>query len=321
MLDVRKLRYFATVAELGSFTRAAAALHIAQPALSRQVQQLEQEIGMDLLIRAGRKIQITDAGTAMLRHARTIDRDFERMVEDMQARKDTPVGTVVFGIPPSLAESVVPRVVARVKGDLPMITLKVVEGLTPVLADWIRDNKADLAILSLAMMSDADELPNLLVSPLVSEDMVLAEPTGGHPVPPYYEPADLNERPLVLSEMLASIVRRQLPDSDCLFRFDVDIDSVQAIKTMVLRGEASTILPISMLSEEIAQGSVSASGITPGAIRRQLVLAQPNYRQMTQAAEALKRSVQTLLSEMSKQGLFTLEKTTNAAAGASRGTG
>ena len=306
MLDVRKLRYFATVAELGSFTKASAALNIAQPALSRQVQQLEQELGVELLLRTSRRVQLTDAGEAMLRHARTIDRDFERMVEDMQARKGTPIGKVVFGIPPTLAETMVPALVARVKRDLPMITLRIVEGLTPVLAEWVRDNKADLAVLSLAVAGDADQFPGVATEPLASEDMVIAERAGAAGGPAFYAAEEVMARPLVLSDMLASIVYRQLGQPREKLHFEQEIDSVQAIKTMVLRGEAATILPVSMLNDEIARGIVSASAITADGIRRQLVMAQPSYRQLTQATEALKRAILTLVEEMAAEGAFAL---------------
>jgi LysR family nitrogen assimilation transcriptional regulator len=306
MLDVRKLRYFATVAELGSFTKAAAALSIAQPALSRQVQQLEQELGIELLMRTSRRIQLTDAGEAMMKHARTIDRDFERMIEDMRARKGMPIGKVVFGIPPTLAETVVPALVARVKRELPMISLRIVEGLTPVLAEWVRDNKTDLAVLSLAVAGDADRFPGIAVEPLTSEEMVIAEREDGDPPRSHYEAGEVMARPLVLSDMLASIVYRQLQAPREKFRFELEIDSVQAIKTMVLRGEAATILPISMLSNEIKCGIVRASGITENGIRRQLTIAQPSYRQLSQATEALKRSIQTMVAEMTAARIFAL---------------
>jgi LysR family transcriptional regulator, nitrogen assimilation regulatory protein len=306
MLDVRKLRYFATVAELGSFTKAAAALHIAQPALSRQVQQLEQELGVELLLRTSRRVQLTDAGEAMLRHARTIDRDFERMVEDMHARQGTPIGKVVFGIPPTLAETIVPTLVARLKRELPLVSLRIVEGLTPVLAEWVRDNKADLAVLSLAVAGDADQFPGVAVEALTSEDMVVAERAAGSAARDHYGVDEVMSRPMVLSDMLASIVYRQLGEVREKFRFELEIDSVQAIRTMVLRGEATTILPISMLSDEIARGIVRASRITPDGIRRQLMIAQPSYRQLTQATEALKRAVHTVVAEMSAEGMFTL---------------
>lgn len=304
MLDVRKLRYFATVAELGSFTKAATALHIAQPALSRQVQQLEQELGVALLLRTSRRVQLTDAGDALLRHARTIDRDFERMIEDMRARKEMPVGTVVFGIPPTLAETVVPELVVRTKRDFPMVSLRIVEGLTPVLAEWVRDNKADAAVLSLAVAGDAEHFPGVTVEPLASEEMVVAERADAESVPDFYTVRELMALPLVMSDMLASIVYRQLGQPRDKFHFALEIDSVQAIKTMVIRGEARTILPVSMLSDGISDGMVRARKITADGMRRQLVIAQPAYRQLSQATDALKRTLQALVFDMASRGLF-----------------
>src|SRR5687768_12411406 len=108
MLDIRKLRYFVAVIEFGSFTKAALALHVAQPALSRQIQQLEEELGLSLLLREGRRVRPTDAGEALMLHARAIERDFERLREDMRARQGEPSGRVVFGIPPTLADTLVP---------------------------------------------------------------------------------------------------------------------------------------------------------------------------------------------------------------------
>jgi LysR family transcriptional regulator, nitrogen assimilation regulatory protein len=304
VLDVRKLRYFATVAELGSFTKAATALHIAQPALSRQVQQLEQELGVVLLLRTSRRVQLTDAGDALLRHARTIDRDFERMIEDMRARKEMPVGTVVLGIPPTLAETVAPELVVRMKRDLPTISLRIVEGLTPVLAEWVRDNKADVAVLSLAVAGDADQFPGVAVEPLASEEMVVAERADGGPGADFYTARQLMSRPLVLSDMLASIVYRQLGQPRDSFNFELEIDSVQAIKTMVMRGEATSILPVSMLGGEISRGLVRARGITAGGMRRQLVIAQPSYRQLSQATDALKQTIHAVIANMTERGLF-----------------
>jgi LysR family nitrogen assimilation transcriptional regulator len=244
----------------------------------------------------------------MLRHARTIDRDFERMVEDMRARKGMPIGKVVFGIPPTLAETIVPTLVARLKLEFPMISLRIVEGLTPVLAEWVRDNKADLAVLSLAVAGDADQFPGVAVETLTNEDMVVAERAAGSVARDHYDASEVMARAMVLSDMLASIVYRQLGEPRERFCFELEIDSVQAIKAMVLRGEATTILPISMLSDEIASGIVRASSITPVGIRRQLVMAQPSYRQLTQATEALKRAIHTVVAELNAQGAFALAR-------------
>ena len=144
MIDIRKLRYFATVAEFGSFTRAAEFLGVAQPALSRQVQQLEQEFGLELLLRRSRQVHLTDAGEVLLRHALTINRDFERLIDDMQVRKESPTGRVVVGITPTLAETLVPALAERVSQEFPRLSLKIAEAVTPVLADWVLGNKVDL---------------------------------------------------------------------------------------------------------------------------------------------------------------------------------
>ena len=307
MLDVRKLRYFATVAEMGSFTKAARVLHVAQPALSRQIQNLEEEVGLLLFLRIGRQIRLTDAGEAMLSHARTIDRDFERLIEDMQSRKGTPKGKVVLGVPPTLADAVVPRLIELLKLKLPMVALTIVEGLTPVLADWLRSNKADLAILSLATERDAKEFPGLSIEPLTTEDMVVAERTDNGNRGPYTLD-ELRCKELVVSGMLAAIVQRQLGETAMPFKFILEIDSVQALKTMVLRGQAATILPVSMLGEELRKGTVSARSITTQSVRRQIVLAHQGFRQMTQAGEAMRQFVREQMSAMQAEGLFSLRR-------------
>ena len=306
MLDVRKLRYFAAVAQLGSFTRAAKLLHVAQPALSRQVQQLEQELGHDLFLRIGRTIRLTDAGEALLRHAKTIDRDFERLIEDMQARKGMPVGKVVFGIPPTLAESIVPPLLARIRAEYPLISIKVVEGLTPVLKEWLRRNEADLAILSLAKAIEAHSDPGLFIEPLASEEMVVAERAFGRPRRRCYDLKELKSKPLVMSGMLAAIVARGIPNSSLAFDSAVEVDSVQAIKTMVVRGEASSILPVSMLINELKAGLVSARSITARTVQRQIALAQPSFRQTTQATEAIQRVLKEQVTGMLSKGSFSL---------------
>jgi LysR family nitrogen assimilation transcriptional regulator len=306
MLDNRKLRYFVTVVEFGSFTRAADALHITQPALSRQVKQLEEELGLDLLLREGRGIRLTDAGEAVLLHARTIARDFERLREDMQTRTGTPTGRVVFGIPPTLADTLVPRLVEAVLHRFPLVTLKVAEGLTPVLFDWVRSSDADLAIVSLAHADDAEEIAGVALEAVAHEDMVVVEKACRPAPPAVYERKALAEKPIVVSQMLADIVRRQLGALHLPLNVVTEIDSVQAAKTMVLRGQAATILPISMLAAELAAGEVIVSAITSAPVQRTLAIAEPSFRHLTLAAEAVRRLARELIVRMAEEGTFSL---------------
>jgi LysR family transcriptional regulator, nitrogen assimilation regulatory protein len=310
-MDARRLRYFATVAELGSFTKAAERLHVAQPALSRQVRQLEEELGLELFSRSGRHIRATDAGEVLLRHARTIERDFERLIEDMRARRETPNGRVIFGVPPALGDVLVPPIVKRVQREYPRISISVAEGISPVLSEWVQNNKVDLAILGLACEGDEDASPGLRLELLVSEDMVVIEKPNGAKAPRTYSLARLKAKPLVLSDKFATVVRSQLGGPDLGLTVALEIESVQAIKVMVLQGYAATILPVSMFNKEIRKGTVTASAITAHGVRRQIKLAQPSFRQITQAAQAVGRVIREEIERMRCEGLFSLSSLTN----------
>ncbi len=307
MLDIRKLRYFMTIVELGSFTKAAALLRIAQPALTRQVQQLEEELGVELLQRQGRQFRLTDSGEALLLHARTIGRDFERLREDMQARKGQPKGRVIVGIPPTLATTLVSPLIDAVRLALPLITIKIVEGLTPVLTEWVRNSEADMAVLSLAASGDGHKIAGVSIEAVTNEDMIVVEKARIPPVPAFYKHAALSTKPIVASQLLTKIVCTQLGSNDFSFNVVTEVDSVQAIKTMVLRGEAATILPVSMFAAELRSGAVVGSAITSRGVRRTLVLAQPSFRQTTQAINSVHYVIKQLMQQLSAEGVFSLQ--------------
>src|SRR6188768_181286 len=103
-MDLKQLEYFVRVAELGSFTRAAAALDIAQPALSRQVRLLEVELRQNLLVRNGRGAVPTEAGKLLLDHGRGILHQVERAREELGRVRGSLAGRVAVGLPPSVAK-------------------------------------------------------------------------------------------------------------------------------------------------------------------------------------------------------------------------
>ncbi len=307
MLDVRKLRYFATVADFASITKAATALRIAQPALSRQIKQLEEELGLALFVRGSRRIKLTDAGIALLKHARTIERDFEHLLEDMRERQ-SPKGHVVLGVPPTLADSLVPRLLKRLKQTHPLISLKIAEGLTPVLVDWLNRNEVNLAILSMPTNPDAAGMPGLVVEHLALEDLVVVDPPGGETPPPFYDLAALRTKELVFSELLGEILVKQIADPNFRLRGIVYVESVQATKAMVLNGQASTILPVSMLKHEIDSGTLYARPISPGPMQRRLIFAQRAFTPMSQATSAIGEAVKQEIATMRDEGVFSLDR-------------
>lgn len=146
--NLKQLEYFVRVAELGSFSRAALVLDIAQPALSRQVRLLETDLRVNLLTRTGRGVVLTDAGKRLFDHSVGILQLVARAAEDLgRAARDEPSGRVVVGLPPSIGRLLtLPLVKAFVDGRRRRASLLIVEGLSTHLAEWIATGRVDLGL-------------------------------------------------------------------------------------------------------------------------------------------------------------------------------
>src|SRR5260370_9907125 len=134
-MDLKQLEYFRHVAELGSFTRAASFLSVVQPALSRQVRQLEVELGQTLFERNGRGVALTDAGTRLLEHTPGILLQVGRARQDLEDQKNGDSGHFVLGLPPTLGRSVTAPLLKAFGRLMPNARLATV---APLAADILR---------------------------------------------------------------------------------------------------------------------------------------------------------------------------------------
>lgn len=129
-MDLRQLEYFVRVAELGSFSRAALALDVAQPALSRQVRLLEVELRQNLLTRHGRGAMPTEAGQVLLEHARGILHQIEHARDELARLRGGLAGRVTLGLPPSVARALAVPLVQAFGRQLPEAQLSITEALS-----------------------------------------------------------------------------------------------------------------------------------------------------------------------------------------------
>src|SRR5258707_8818210 len=167
-MELRSLAYFARIAELGSITRAASHLRLAQPALTRHVQRLEDELNVALFTRANRGVRLTEAGQKLLDGATRILRDIERTGDEIRAQDAHPSGKIILGITPTLCPVLVPELFARMRRDFPLVELKVMHAGMVRLEEFIIDGRVDVALLSELSRS------RLIVSTrLAQEEMVL----------------------------------------------------------------------------------------------------------------------------------------------------
>jgi LysR family nitrogen assimilation transcriptional regulator len=135
------------VAELGSFSRAARVLGVAQPALSRQVRLLETDLRETLLLRNGRGVALTDQGKRLFEHGVAILQQVVQAREDVGAGRDEPVGRVVVGLPPTIARQLTLPMIEAFGERLPRAQLAVVEGLSAHIAEWTTTGRVDLGVL------------------------------------------------------------------------------------------------------------------------------------------------------------------------------
>ncbi|SFI68293.1 DNA-binding transcriptional regulator, LysR family [Amycolatopsis sacchari] len=167
-MELRHLRYFVTVAETCHFGRAAERLHIAQPALSQAIRQLEAELGASLFTRTTRQVALTAAGGFFLAEARRVLGTVEESVRGVRRIADGRLGLVRIGFTGTAAFSHLPAIARRVQQELPGVALEIeADLLTPAQCDALRDGTLDLAVLRPPTRGDGIELRTLEVEPLI----------------------------------------------------------------------------------------------------------------------------------------------------------
>ena len=279
-MDLTRLQYFAAVAEAGSFSRAAAALHLTQPSLSRQVQLLEAELGQRLLERHGRGVVPTEAGTALLAHARGIFELAERARSDMEERQKNPRGRLTIGLPPRVAHALTADLVERFRARSPEAGITIMEGLSIRLREWLVAGRADLAILF-----DPAASPQIHQEVLVREPLVLV---SKRPLPERLRLADVAQRELVLPSAphaLRRILDEHAAPRGYGLRVVAEVDSVQTVLTLVERGVADAVLPANVPHQSGRGAALHVGAIHAPVIRNKLVLAVPTARPATRLSQ------------------------------------
>src|SRR3954465_4413520 len=176
-MNLKQLEYFVQVAELGSFSKAALVLDIAQPALSRQVRALETELHQQLFLRNGRGVALTDAGKRLFDHSVAVLQLVSHAREDLGASRDEPVGRVTIGLPPSIGRQFTPPrsgrqftlpLIDRFQKELPAARLAIVEGLSSHIVEWVTTGRVDVGLVY-----NPDAQPGLGIVPLLQEELGL----------------------------------------------------------------------------------------------------------------------------------------------------
>jgi len=242
-MDLKQLEYFVRVAELESFTRAATALGVAQPALSRQVRLLEVELRQNLLVRNGRGAVPTEAGKLLLEHGRGILHQVERAREELGRVRGALAGRVAVGLPPTIARLLAVPLIHAFREAMPEATLSISEALSTPMQESLASGRLDIALLY-----NASPSPDTELTPLLEEDLYLVQARATRKAAPMPEALSLRELarvPLVIPSR-PNAIRMQVESALAAQRLRptiaMEVDGVAAILELVAGGGVSAIL-------------------------------------------------------------------------------
>ncbi|WP_233237131.1 LysR family transcriptional regulator [Bordetella sp. LUAb4] len=240
-MELRQLRSFARVVELGSMGRAAAELGIVTSALSQQISRLESELATRLLQRTSTGVVPTDAGRAFLRQAQLAIRHADAAA--MAAREARLTGQVSVGLASTTGTVLAPRFIQAMQQRYPDVRLRMTESLSGHLASMLNARQLDLAIVF-----NTDSAQRWTVQPLLDERLLLmGQPsTPGWPTSEHISLAGLHEVPLVLPSPAHGL--RQLIDAACArigrtLNIAAEVDGLAMLMAMVRVGHVATIQP------------------------------------------------------------------------------
>jgi LysR family nitrogen assimilation transcriptional regulator len=290
-MDLRQLEYFVHVVESGSFSRAAVALNLAQPSLSRQVALLEGELGQRLLVRTGRGVTPTEAGGALLAHAKVMLGVAQRAREEMHDMGGSPSGRVVVGMPPRVALGLSVALVHRFRERFPRAVITILEGLSLSLRESLIAGRLDMALIF-----DPQPSPQLSYAQLMREQLFLvARPDQA--LPARVSLAALASFPMVLPSSpnaIRGLVDAALRPRNIELQVIAEVGAVNTVLSLVASGVGCTILPESAIALDAHGDQLARAPIGPPALWNTLVLAESVARPATR----LTRGTAQLLREL-----------------------
>jgi DNA-binding transcriptional LysR family regulator len=289
-ITLRQIQAFKTVAEFGSFTRAAERLKVAQPALSLSIRELERELNLRLFDRTTRRVELTAAGREFLQSADKLLADLDRAVRDARDLSEMKRGRIVVAAPPLLAAMIVPAAIAAYNVAHPGIDVGLVDVRNDQILDRLRAGEADLAI------GTFDERADGIRREVLAQDMLALFCAPSSPLAKKRRVrwADLAGQKLIMltrDSSIRALTERTLAQAG--HDPGKPLHEVSQMTTAVMLVEAGlgvTVLPAYAWS--FARGrDVVSRPLTDPQVTRNIYLIQPDGRSLSPAAEGFARTL------------------------------
>lgn len=290
--DLRHIRAFLVLARARSFTRAAAELHMAQPTLTVQIQQLESAVGMKLFDRSKRHVALTQAGRELMVPLERILIDVEAIATNTEELLEHRRGLVTVAALPSMAAAVLPRAIKKLSVSYPGITVRVHDGVAARVAELVKTGQADFGISSLTT-GDRD-----LESRVLTMDRLCAVVPKGHRL--------AKKRSTTVQELARHALVVMGKDSSARMLMDQGFDREGLVPTVAyevtyastVSGMTAAGLGVGILPESVASASrLQVVPIRNETMRRRIGIVMRAGRSLSPTADKLKQVLEEVASE------------------------
>ncbi|MCA0908659.1 LysR family transcriptional regulator [Ruegeria marisrubri] len=305
-MNIRQLRYFISIVDQGSVSSAARVLHIAQPALSQHIANLEEELTTELLVRSSRGVKPTKAGEVLYHHARKIVAQMKQATDDVRKEADTPRGEVSIVVPPMLGVHIAPLILERVNEKYPEVELRIMEELGLNVKEMIENSRVDLGILATRDKSSKAEYLHLYTEPLylVSRRRAGDAPCSGTET---VDVEALFSVPLVLSQQSHAVREMVEEVSERMGRtlnLRVTTESTRLRLSYIRSGVTSGVLPWPSFDALWRRGEISAKRLVNPDLIRDIYLAWPRNQPLNAASRAVRQEMLDICDELYDRGII-----------------
>jgi DNA-binding transcriptional LysR family regulator len=301
-MDLRQLKYFVQIADSGNFSRAAEVLRIAQPSLSQQIKSLEEELGVQLLVRHARGVTVTERGQQLYDHACRILQEVDYARDSIRLQSLVPSGRVTVGLPTSACRGISVELIRTMERLLPNVHFHIVEAMTGYLDELIQAGRLDVALLY-----DHKAFEHVAWTEMMTEDLMLIM-RADHPLAKRKSVAFRNvfKSPVVLPGRanVARVLVEQLAARHDIAIDVADCDSLPVIGKMICHAGYMAIMPHFAFLDEIARGEMTAVPIVDPTPSWTLAVVVSQRTVNTRGSEAVARLMADLIADLVEQGVW-----------------
>ena len=315
--DLQKWRAFLAIAELGSLTRAALFLDSNQSMLSRHLNALERECSARLFNRTGHGVALSDMGERILPQVRALLADAEQLELEIRGEAREPAGRVVIGSLPSITNPMVGRLFKQLSALHPGIHLKILEGSSGQVEEWLADSRVDIAILY-----RYGNAPPEHEQALATVDSYLIGPAGDRLTSAAEVPfSALHGLPFILPgapnglrTALDTIAKQQKISLEP----KLEADSLPLMHSTVAEARLYTVLPLHAVWTEVRQGRLQAAKIVSPSLQRIVSMALSRNKGPARAVSVVAHEIEAIVEDSARHGMWSSQASAADAAGVLR---